>query len=542
MANSQNAAFFEQYAQLAMEQQQKYGIPASVTLAQAAIESSWGKSACSLEDKNFFGIHATKGWVDSGKPYTVRDDMGKVKFCKYGDVSESFEHHSRFLLENQRYRGCFGYGSDQHTDWAYGICRAGYAHRPSDNPDRYAKLIEDIIRQNGLEKYDQMAIQDARNRGVAIGYAKGQSADMAASPSKQTMDKSPVVNAAYCFPLGTDNLVLTDGYGKGPTGYRSHSHNGIDLRANNQDVFATEAQGRVVAVNNNLTYQADSGNHKKGDKIGSGRYVTVEYDRADGSKWRVSYCHLDSVAVKKGDIVDAGTKLGVSGNTGNSTAPHLHLTVKRQEAGASEFITVNPLNYLAEIAVRGNLAGTVLKKGTSEDLLASRKSAVDTTPTPGEVLLAQRNVGTVHDGRQTVGQIDMALSKDQQFNAQSGANVSAFAGSSDPNNMLSYLMGQNNDRQYSQGGDLFSSLISTLLMSVISLAVQLDGNKETANEQIAYTGTLQDAEKAEEQRAATLLQRQRESVDPVKAREIAMMNFDAEYPQKQDQATVQRIA
>lgn len=541
MANPQNAAFFEQYAPLAMEQQQKYGIPASVTLAQAAIESSWGKSTCALDDKNFFGIHATKGWVESGKPYTVREDMGQVKFCKYGDVGESFEHHSRFLLENQRYRGCFGYGSDQHTEWAYGICRAGYAYRPSDNPDRYAKLIEDLIRQNGLEKYDQMAIQDARNKGVAIGYAKSQSVDMAVSPLKQHIEK-PVINTAFCFPLDNDNLILTDGYGKGPTGYRSHSHNGIDLRANNQEVFATEAQGKVVAVNNSLTYQSDTGNHKKGDKIGSGRYVTVEYDRADGSKWRVSYCHLDSVSVKKGDVVDAGTKLGVSGNTGNSTAPHLHLTVRRQEAGASEFVTVNPLNYLAEIAVRGNLAGTVLRKGSSEDLLASRKGTVDTVPTPGEVLLAQRNERAAQNDRQAGGQVDLALTKDQWFNAQSGSNVSSFAGSSNPNNMLSYLMGQNNDRQYSQGGDLFSSLISTLFMSVFALAMQLDGNKDTKNEQTLSSASLQDTEKVEEQRAATLLQRQRESVDPVKAREVAMMNFDAEYPQKQDQSTVQRIA
>ena len=113
---------------------------------------------------------------------------------------------------------------------------------------------------------------------------------------------------------------MSDGFGLSPTSYRNHAHNGIDLRAKYEDVLATENQGRVVTVGNDKT---------------SGNYAVVEYDRADGAKWRVSYCHLDRVAVKQGDVVNAGQKLGVSGNTGNSTGPHLHLTVKHQAAGTT---------------------------------------------------------------------------------------------------------------------------------------------------------------------------------------------------------------
>ena len=60
---SKEQSFFEKYAPLAMEQQQKYGIPASVTLAQAALESGWGESQLTREDKNFFGIHAVPAWI-----------------------------------------------------------------------------------------------------------------------------------------------------------------------------------------------------------------------------------------------------------------------------------------------------------------------------------------------------------------------------------------------------------------------------------------------------------------------------------------------
>ena len=77
----------------------------------------------------------------------------------------------------------------------------------------------------------------------------------------------------------------------------------------------------------------------------------MEYSRVDGSKYQVSYLHLSKVNVNVGDTVMAGQKIGVSGNTGNSTGPHLHFSVKKVTAdGNSQHI--DPSLYLAEIAVR----------------------------------------------------------------------------------------------------------------------------------------------------------------------------------------------
>lgn len=486
MANPTNMAFFEQYAQMAMEQQQKYGIPASVTLAQCAIESSWGKSACALEDKNMFGIHATKAWVNAGKPYTERNDMGMVKFCVYNNVGESFEHHSRFLLENKRYKDCFNYASDDHRAWAYGICAAGYAYRPADDPNRYAKTIETIIRQNGLEQYDRQAIADAQLKGIAIGYAKELSSGVSLNSTQ-----------IYSFPLAGDYLVMSDGYGIGPTGYRSHSHNGIDLKASYQDVLATENQGVVVQV---------------GRDSSSGNYVVVEYNHADGAKWRVSYCHLNHVTVQQGDVVHAGQPLAVSGNTGNSTGPHLHLTVKYQKVGATTFKTVDPLDYLAEIAVRGQLTATVLRKGTGEELLASRKGKVDMVPISNKMLEQQ-------------------LTPQQYQNAQAGAVLAQQTGSNTPNALLAYLMGQNRDSQYPEGSDdLFTGLISGLFSSVIGMALILD---HSGNEHEATVSSSLQYEQVPHPKTASQVLRQRESIDPQHAREMAMMNFDTVYPEQQ---------
>ena len=486
MANPQKAAFFEQYAPLAMEQQQKYGIPASVTLAQMYLESAGGKSNLAQTGNNYFGIKCSSQWLAEGKPYSLHhDDKPNEKFCNYASVQESIEHHSQFLM-GSRYAGCRRCAADDYRGWANGLQAAGYATNRN-----YATMLIADIEAYDLSKYDQQAMSMPK---VADQQANTQ------TPASQ----------GYSFPVSGDNLVMSDGYGISPTSYRNHAHNGIDLKARYQDVMATENQGRVVKVGSDKT---------------SGNFAVVEYDRADGAKWRVSYCHLDSVAVRQGDTVNAGQKLGVSGNTGNSTGPHLHLTVRHQAAGSAEFKTVDPLNYLAEIAVRGNLTATVVKKGTNADLLASRKGGVDTTPTQADRLMAQSQLTT-----------------QQQQNAQAGAQLTQRTGSNDPNTLLAYLMGQNGDEQaqYSQHGDIFSSLISGLFTSAIGMAIMLD-QTDNSVEKTSSQEQKGPEQETEQQKAATLIQRKRDSVDPVQAREVAMMNFDAEYPEQQ-QNTGQRLA
>ena len=487
-------AFFDKYAPWAMEQQQKYGIPASVTLAQAAIESSWGESSLSKEDKNMFGIHATQGWVSAGNPYVERNDMGLVKFCKYGSEAESFEHHSRFLAENRRYARCFMYASDDHAHWAQGICDAGYAFRPPDNPDRYAKTIEAIINGNHLERYDRMAIADAQQKGIEIGYMRGKETDFHVSSGRQDQDRT-VTSGHYSFPLSGE-LVMTDGFGRNPTSYRGHTHNGIDLRANYVDVFATEDDGKVVGVGSDAT---------------SGKYVIVVYDRPDGSKWRVSYCHLSEQSVSEGDTVSAGMKVGVSGNTGNSTAPHLHLTVKRQEAGDASFKGVDPLGYLAEIAVAGSIEGTVVKKGSGEDLLADLKQNIHIEDA------ARRQVAPVADD---------------------GSLLASHTQSTDPKDWLALLMAsQGGGENVSQGGGL-SGLVSTLFMGVVALAIQLDhgdtGHQEGSRQSVpALTESPADQ--------STVIERRRSGVDVNALRQTASLNFDIDYPEEQ-QANNVRLA
>ena len=105
---SKNQEYALQYADYAMAQMRRYGIPASVTLAQGILESSNGQSRLARNENNHFGIKATPSWIAGGGKYGIyTDDKPNEKFCSYDSVGDSYEHHSRFLKENSRYAGCF---------------------------------------------------------------------------------------------------------------------------------------------------------------------------------------------------------------------------------------------------------------------------------------------------------------------------------------------------------------------------------------------------------------------------------------------------
>ena len=124
MANK-NQEYTEQYADYAMAQMRRYGIPASVTLAQGILESSNGQSRLAVNENNHFGIKATPEWIAEGGRYGLySDDKPNEKFCSYDSVGDSYEHHSRFLKENSRYARCFSLSPDDYKGWAQGLEKA----------------------------------------------------------------------------------------------------------------------------------------------------------------------------------------------------------------------------------------------------------------------------------------------------------------------------------------------------------------------------------------------------------------------------------
>lgn len=148
-----------------MEQMKRYGIPASVTLAQGILESSNGKSELAVKGNAHFGIKCTDEWLKNNGSYLVyTDDRPNEKFCTYSTVEGSYEHHSAFLKENIRYKDCFALPADDYKGWCTGLQRAGYA-----TGDNYGGLLQQIIERNGLNKYDEMVMRESKVNGITIG-------------------------------------------------------------------------------------------------------------------------------------------------------------------------------------------------------------------------------------------------------------------------------------------------------------------------------------------------------------------------------------
>ena len=340
---SKNKEYAEKYAEFAMEQMRKYGIPASVTLAQGILESSNGQSRMALNENNHFGIKATPGWIAQGGKYGIyTDDKPNEKFCSYDSVGDSYEHHSKFLVENKRYAECFDLSPDDYKGWTEGLAKAGYA-----SGGNYAQSLQKIIEANGLQKYDRMVMAETKAQGLEIGQ------EMNADANKE----------AYSFPVEREDFMFVTS----PFGMRTdpmdagkqQMHKGIDIRCKGDAVLATENNGKVVAVNHNAN-------------TAGGKSVTIEYPRSDGSKVQNTYMHLSSVDVKVGDTVQAGQKVGVSGNTGTrTTGEHLHFGVTLVSADGQKR-DMDPAVYLAEIAEKGNIKLQALHNGN--DLLAKYKS------------------------------------------------------------------------------------------------------------------------------------------------------------------------
>ena len=103
----------------------KYGVPASITLAQGILESGSGQGRLSVEANNHFGIKCHK--VGTGAKIYHDDDAAQECFRKYKNAKYSFRDHSLFLAERKRYSGLFDLEKDDYQGWAKGLRAAGYA-------------------------------------------------------------------------------------------------------------------------------------------------------------------------------------------------------------------------------------------------------------------------------------------------------------------------------------------------------------------------------------------------------------------------------
>nr|WP_231554033.1 glucosaminidase domain-containing protein [Hoylesella buccalis] len=161
--------YINQYKDLAIREMLQYRIPASITLAQAVFESGAGRSRLAMLGNNHFGIKC-HDWT--GRTIAEDDDALGECFRAYDHPLQSFEDHSKFLVNSSRYRRLFSLSMEDYRGWAHGLKACGYATNP-----RYAHKLIELIElyklyvYDGATSYDHAMVEYSGNQTV-VNQAK----------------------------------------------------------------------------------------------------------------------------------------------------------------------------------------------------------------------------------------------------------------------------------------------------------------------------------------------------------------------------------
>lgn len=145
--NSSYVRYIDQYSSIAVKHQAKYGIPASITLAQGILESGAGQSELARKSNNHFGIKCHSDWR-GGRAYHDDDFRGEC-FRKYKRVEDSYDDHALFLTGRPRYANLFALNVKDYKGWARGLQKSGYA-----TDKAYANKLIKMIEDYELYKFD----------------------------------------------------------------------------------------------------------------------------------------------------------------------------------------------------------------------------------------------------------------------------------------------------------------------------------------------------------------------------------------------------
>lgn len=159
-------AYIQRYEALAVSEMMRTGVPASITLAQAILESGCGQSTLAKNSNNHFGIKCKTEWTGEK---TYHDDDRKAEcFRVYNSVEDSYKDHSDFLKNRPYYTDLFRLSPTDYKGWAYGLKKDGYATE-KDYPQNLIKLIETY----NLENYTDLAISKMKNNQDGAGIIPG---------------------------------------------------------------------------------------------------------------------------------------------------------------------------------------------------------------------------------------------------------------------------------------------------------------------------------------------------------------------------------
>ena len=199
--NATTIAYIAQYKAIAMKEMKRTGVPASITLAQAILESKSGESNLAKNHNNHFGIKCKSDWTGA-KAYQD-DDAKQECFRAYDNAEVSFKDHSNFLKNRPNYVDLFLLDPVDDTAWAYGLKKAGYA-TATDYPKKLLKIIDDYE----LAQYNFPELEnEVEEEGVKTPSDGPVNKVLADTPVKKTPSDGPVNKVLADTPV---NKVITD--------------------------------------------------------------------------------------------------------------------------------------------------------------------------------------------------------------------------------------------------------------------------------------------------------------------------------------------
>lgn len=205
--------YIAKYKDIAIQNMVEYKIPASITLAQACLESGNGNSDLSKRSNNHFGIKCHSSW--KGKKTYHDDDKKQECFRVYKNVYDSYADHSEFLMKS-RYAKCFELKITDYKGWAKELKKAGYATNP-----KYPALLIKIIEDNKLYEYDQEALGKKKKSKPAViadnpdgtpNTTKTTAATTATTTAAATASQDPKTKSTSTS--NADNFDDVDYYGR----------------------------------------------------------------------------------------------------------------------------------------------------------------------------------------------------------------------------------------------------------------------------------------------------------------------------------------
>jgi len=200
--NKTTIAYIDQFKAIAMKEMKRTGVPASITLAQAIVESNSGESNLAKNHNNHFGIKCKSDWTGA-KAYQD-DDAKQECFRAYEAAELSFKDHSNFLKNRPNYVDLFLLDPVDDTAWAYGLKKAGYA-TAADYPKKLLKIIDDYeLAQYNFPELENEIEEEASTKVLADTPVKKTPSD---APVNKVLADTPVKKTPSDAPV---NKVLAD--------------------------------------------------------------------------------------------------------------------------------------------------------------------------------------------------------------------------------------------------------------------------------------------------------------------------------------------